>query len=134
MIMTGLVERFYEAYNRHDIHAVREMYARHAVHHEVPQGRRGEGRDAIVAGFGHFLSAFPDARWEPTWRVVQDDSAAVAYRLTGTLGATLGPFTTLGRALDIEGVHLLEARDGALVATADYWDSATFARQMQGGT
>jgi steroid delta-isomerase-like uncharacterized protein len=133
MSTAALIERFYAAYNRHDVDAVGGLYAEQAVHHEVAQCRHGEGRDAIVGGLRHFLGAFPDARWEVTRQFVDGDGAAVSYRLTGTLATPLGPFDTPGRALDLEGVHLFECADGAITATADYWDAATFARQMLAG-
>ncbi|HEX4011549.1 MAG TPA: DUF6092 family protein [Solirubrobacteraceae bacterium] len=126
-----LVDRLWAAYNAHDVNAAVALYAADGTHHEVAQGRRVEGREDVGNGLTRFLSSFPDASWEQHRVVVSDSNAAVAYRLTGTLAAPLGPFRTPGQRLDLEGMFLIESAGGAIVGTADYWDAATFTRQMQ---
>lgn len=127
-----LVDRFWAAYNAHDTDAVAALYAADATHHEVAQGRRTQGSDEIAAGLGRFLESFPDAVWEERRRIASRGGAAVAYRLTGHLAAPMGPFRTPGQELDLEGMFMIECANGAIAATADYWDAATFGRQMQG--
>lgn len=132
MSAVDVVERLYAAYNAHDAEAAAALYAEDGSHHEVAQGRRAAGPEAIGEGLAHFLACFPDARWEPVRRIADGDAVAVPYRLTGTLGAPLGPFRELGARLELEGVHVVEVADGRIRASADYWDASTFARQMRG--
>jgi steroid delta-isomerase-like uncharacterized protein len=126
-----VVDRFWAAYNAHDVGSAIALYAADATHQEVAQNRRAQGADEIGSGLTRFLESFPDARWEERRRIVSGDGAAIAYRLTGHLAAPLGPFRTPGRALDLEGTFLIETAGGRITATADYWDAATFGRQMQ---
>jgi steroid delta-isomerase-like uncharacterized protein len=126
-----VVDRFWTAYNAHDVEAAIALYAPDGTHHEVTQGKRVEGHEALRSGLTRFLESFPDARWEEQRRIVAPDGAAIAYRLTGHLAAPLGPFKTPGRALDLEGVLTIEHSGGQITATADYWDAATFGRQLQ---
>jgi steroid delta-isomerase-like uncharacterized protein len=128
-----LLDRFYSAYNDHHLKAAMALYGDHPSHHEVAQGRRASGVEEIGAGLAGFWAAFPDARWTERRRVVGVDAAAVTYRLTGTLAAPMGPFRTLGQSLDLEGVHVFDVADGRISSSADYWDAASFARQMKGG-
>jgi steroid delta-isomerase-like uncharacterized protein len=130
----GVIDRFWDAYNAHDTQAVAALYQPDASHHEVAQGRRTQGSADIVAGLGRFLESFPDAVWTERRRIISrdDDGAAIAYRLTGHLAAPLGPFRTPGQELDLEGMFMIECAGGTITATADYWDGATFGRQMQG--
>jgi steroid delta-isomerase-like uncharacterized protein len=126
-----VVDRFWTAYNAHDVATAIGLYAADGTHHEVTQGKRVTGHDALRSGLTRFLESFPDARWDEQKRIVAPDSAAITYRLTGHLAAPLGPFRTPGRALDLEGVFTIECAGGQITATADYWDAATFGRQMQ---
>lgn len=126
-----VVERFWAAYNAHDVEAVAGLYAADATHHEVAQGRRVTGAAEITGGLRRFLESFPDAHWEPHRRIAGGGAVAVPYRLTGTLAAPLGPFRAAGQKLDLEGVFVIETDGSAIVATADYWDAATFGRQME---
>lgn len=129
-----IVERFWSAYNAHDVGAVTALYAQDATHHEVAQGRRTTGAAEITAGLARFLESFPDAEWEPRRRIASNGSVAVTYRLTGTLAAPLGPFRAPGAKLDLEGVFVIDTDASQISATADYWDAATFGRQMQAAT
>jgi len=127
----AVIDRFWTAYNAHEVDAAVSLYAADATHHEVAQGKRAHGAAEIGSGLSRFLESFPDAQWEERRRIVSDDSAAIAYRLRGHLAAPLGPFRTPGRALDLEGTFVIEAAQGQITATSDYWDAATFGRQMQ---
>jgi steroid delta-isomerase-like uncharacterized protein len=128
----AILEAFYDAYNRGEPDSAVALYAPDATHSDVAQGRSASGRDAIASGLRHFLESFPDARWETERRIIDGADAAVAYRLTGTLQAQLGPFEPNGQKLDLRGVHVFRFGADGIVATEDYWDSGTFGRQMRG--
>lgn len=127
------MQELYDAYNRHDPGRVAALYAAQGTHEDVAQSRVATGPEAVRAGLEHFLAAFPDARWEPERIVGEGSRATAAYRLTGTLRGPLGPLRPEGQRLDLRGVHVLQtAHDGRIERTVDYWDGATFARQMAG--
>jgi steroid delta-isomerase-like uncharacterized protein len=121
----------YEAYNAHDAAAASLLYRADGEHREVAQGRVVQGRDAIEENLRHFASAFPDVHWEPHDTVAGDSSVAITYELTGTLRGPLGPLEPAGQALRISGCHVLQLRDGLIAVSEDYWDAATFMRQMR---
>lgn len=127
----GTIEAFYSGYNGHDAVAAAGLYAPYGRHREVAQDRVVEGVGALRDTLEHFFTCFPDANWKPVTIVVEDDRAAVAYVLTGTLHAQLGPFEPHDQRLRLDGLHLFQTSPSGIVSTADYWDSGTFARQMQ---
>lgn len=129
--MPDVVADLYDAYNAHDPSRAVVQYAEAGAHEEVPTGRVSRGRSAIRDGLERFFAAFPDAHWEPEHATDDGRRAVVGYRLTGTLQAPLGPFSAEGQRLDIRGVHVLEVnRNDRIEQSADYWDAATFTRQM----
>jgi steroid delta-isomerase-like uncharacterized protein len=127
------VERLYEAYGRHEAEEAAALYVEAGRHEEAAQGRVSEGREAIASGLRAFFDAFPDARWEPRRWIVDGPEAAVAYLLTGTLTGRLGPFEPHGQRLELRGVHLFRVGAGGIEQSEDYWDAATFGRQMSAG-
>lgn len=129
----ALVEDLYRAYNAHDLAGAARVYAETAEHEEVAQRHPRAGRDAIVDGLSRFFDAFPDAAWAPESVFLSADGAAVTYRLQGTLQGSLGPFVPRGQALDLRGVHVFHVAGGVIVRSEDYWDAATFGRQMATG-
>jgi hypothetical protein len=125
-----VVTQYLSRHNAHDAAAVGALYAPEGAHREVATGQSKIGPQEIAAGLASFLAAFPDARWEHGPGVAARGRAAVPYRLTGSLQAQLGPFAPAGQALDLHGLVLIEMGSDGILSTTDYWDAATFARQM----
>jgi steroid delta-isomerase-like uncharacterized protein len=125
-----LVSRLLDAYNRHDAVAAGALYAEGAQHVEMASGRSRQGPAAIAAGLGYLLRAFPDAAWEVRDVIASGDRTAVRYTLTGSLQADFGPHPARGQRLRLPGVLVVE-RDGDRIGhVEDYWDAASFSRQM----
>jgi steroid delta-isomerase-like uncharacterized protein len=127
----AVVDGFLAAYAARDAHAAAALYAVDGSHREVATGHARIGRQDIEDGLARFMRCFPDAIWTTKHLIVEGNAAAVAYMLTGTLSAKLGPFEPDGQCLRLEGLHLLEVADGCIRSTVDYWDTGTFARQMR---
>jgi flavin reductase ActVB len=126
-----VVDRLYDAYNRHALGEAAALYGADGAHEDVAGGRHSVGPEAVRDGLGRFIAAFPDARWEVVQVVAAGPRATATYRLSGTLRSSLGPFVADGQRLDLRGVLALELDEGGLIRrTVDYWDGAAFARQM----
>jgi predicted ester cyclase len=126
-----LVVAYVEAHNAHDPDAVGGLYAPDGRHREIATGGERTGHSEIAGGLVRFFAAFPDARWEVGVPLLDGDRAAVPYRLTATLTSRMGPFEPAGQRLDLAGLYLIELAPDGIASSADYWDAATFARQMR---
>lgn len=126
-----ILDALYEAYNRHDADAVAALYAPHGEHEDVAFGRPKRGPEAIAGGLRYFFAAFPDAHWDTSDRLADDGRAVARYVLTGTLQSDMGPFTAAGQRIEIRGVQVLETAGGRIQRSQDFWDGATFERQMK---
>jgi steroid delta-isomerase-like uncharacterized protein len=130
----ALGRALYQAYNEQDAEQAGALYRHDAVHREVAREREVRGREDVVHGLAGFFTLFPDARWEPVSEIAGDTSVAIAYRLTGTLQASMGPIAARGQQLDLRGVHLVHTDGTWITATEDYWDGITFQQQMSEGS
>lgn len=131
MSIDELVTRLYVAYNAHDAAAVAALYAAEATHEDIAQGKPKRGPDDIAAGLARFFGWFPDARWTLEHHVIGGNGvAAVSYLLTATLKSQFGPIAPRDQAISLRGVHMLQVRDGLIRRSEDYWDAATFQRQL----
>jgi steroid delta-isomerase-like uncharacterized protein len=129
--MNELPRRLYAAYNDHDPSAVARLYAPDATHEDVAHGRPRSGPDAIAAGLRVFFGWFPDAFWQPALQI--DDGRgrlAITYRLTASLKAQMGAIAPRGQTISLRGVQVLEIENGRIGRSVDYWDAATFQRQL----
>jgi steroid delta-isomerase-like uncharacterized protein len=128
----GVLDALLESYNRGAPDDAAGLYAADGTHEDVAQQRRVSGVEAIARGLASFLRSFPDATWTVVHRLGDDDSAAAAYRLTGTLRADLGPFEATGQPLDLQGLMLIRVADGQITSSRDFWDAGTLGRQLGG--
>jgi steroid delta-isomerase-like uncharacterized protein len=126
-----VLDAFFEAYNNHDPDAAAALYTPDGEHIDMAQGHPKRGREAIAGGLRHFLRSFPDARWETGGeRIIGADRAVARYVLTATLHRDLGSFQARGQRIELRGVQVLELDSGRIARSEDYWDGATFARQI----
>jgi len=134
MRIEGVAGRLYDAYNRHDPVLVAQLYAANGTHEDIAQGRPKTGPDQIAAGLGKFFGWFPDAVWEPQSEILgADGREAVTYLLTATLQTQMGPVAPRGQKISLRGVHVLELCNGLISRSEDYWDAASFQRQLNNG-
>jgi steroid delta-isomerase-like uncharacterized protein len=114
----ALLDRFAEAWNRHDLDALMSMMTDDCVFEASagPQvcGERSEGRDAVRAAFAAVFEAFPDARWaNPRHFVSRDGGRAVSeWTFTGT--------NRDGRRVEVTGCDLLTFRDAKIAVKNSY--------------
>lgn len=131
MKLHGIADALYGAYNCHDTKAVAALYDVNATHQDIAMGHSKSGADAIAAGLEKFLVWFPDARWEPRLQISDPSgSLTVTYFLTATLGTQMGKIIARGQRISLRGAHVLQVHEGLIHSSEDYWDAATFQRQL----
>ena len=101
-----------EAWNRHDIDRLMELFAADCVFDASggpdANGRRFEGRAEVRAAFVAVLDSMPNANWgEGRHFAISDDYGVSEWRLTGDL--------LDGGRIDVLGCDFLTVRDNKIV-------------------
>jgi ketosteroid isomerase-like protein len=106
----ALLERFVDAWNRHDVDALMSMMTDDCVFQASagPQvdGQRSAGQPAVRAAYAAVFAAFPDARWTNARHLVAGDRAVSEWTFTGT--------DVHNRPVEVTGCDLLTLRDGKI--------------------
>jgi ketosteroid isomerase-like protein len=108
------VDRFNEAFNRHDPDALALLLTDDTVFEDTspaPDGRRIEGKAAVVAFWREWFARNPDARFEAEEIIVSGDRAVVrwVYRKIRN-----------GQPWHLRGVDVFTVRDGKVAAKLAY--------------
>lgn len=115
-MMLELMERFAEAWNRHDLDALMSMMTDDSVFEasagNAVEGERHEGQAAVRAAFAAVFEQFPDARWNNPQHFVQGDRGVSEWTFTGTMQD--------GRRVEVRGCDLLTFRDGKIALKNSY--------------
>jgi len=109
-----VVDRFNEAFGRHDSDALALLLTDDTVFEDTspaPDGRRIEGKAAVVAFWREWFARNPDARFEAEETIVSGDRAVVrwVYRKIRN-----------GQPWHLRGVDLFTVRDGKVAAKLAY--------------
>jgi cation diffusion facilitator family transporter len=110
----GAIERFNEAFNRHDVDAVMAAMTDDCVFENTspPDGRRYEGPASVRAAWEEFFAASPDAHFDGEDVIVAGDRCVVQWRYTWT--------NDDGTTGTLRGVDVLRVRDGRVAEKLAY--------------
>jgi ketosteroid isomerase-like protein len=107
------VDRFNEAFNRHDVDAVMDAMTDDCVFESTtpPEGERHVGPAAVRAAWDAFFAASPDAHFDAEETIAVGDRCVVRWRYTWRDGDTVGT---------IRGVDVIRVRDGKVAEKFAY--------------
>ena len=111
-----LLDRFAEAWNRHDLDALMSMMTDDCVFEASagPEaaGQRSEGASAVRSAFAAVFEAFPDAHWGNARHFVTGNRAVSEWTFTGT--------NRDGKYVEVNGCDLLTLRNGRIAIKNSY--------------
>lgn len=110
-----LQERYFEAFNRHDLDELMRCFADDATFDSPlgePDGRRLAGREPIRAYYQHFLDDLEGVRFEELSHWGADDRACSEWTLHAT--------TRGGRVMRLRGCDLFVFRNGRITHKDTY--------------
>jgi taurine dehydrogenase small subunit len=111
-----LLDRFADAWNRHDLDALMSMMADDGVFDasagpEVA-GQRSEGKEKVRAAYAAVFAAFPDAHWGNPRHFVAANRGVSEWTFTGTQKD--------GKRVEVNGCDLFTFRDGKIAIKNSY--------------
>ena len=101
---------------------------------DVARNEAQIGPQAYKDDYYRWREAFPDGECKVVNVITQDDWAVVEFvnrgTHTGPLRSNLGTFEPTGRKVEVRYCSVMRVEDGKVVEGRDYYDSATFLRQL----
>ena len=111
-----MLERFADAWNRHDLDALMSMMTDDCVFDasagsEV-NGQHNDGKQAVRAAYAEVFETFPDAHWANARHFVAGDRGVSEWTFTGT--------RTDGTRVEVTGCDLFTFREGKIAIKNSY--------------
>ena len=128
MFSTDLLDRYFDAWNRHSGDALAACFATDGSYTDPAAGRLGP--DATAAYLGSLVDAFPDLRIEVVWSAAVGDRWVVEWVLTGTNSGAFGGAPPTGRGVRLPGIEVLSGDGPALTSVVGYFDQRTLVDQL----
>ena len=114
--LLALLDRFADAWNRHDLDALMSMMTVDCVFEASAgshvNGQRSEGTQAVRAAYAAVFDAFPDAHWANPRHFITGNRGVSEWTFTGT--------HTDGTRVEVAGCDLFTFRDGKIAVKNSY--------------
>ena len=111
-----LLDRFAEAWNRHDLDALMAMMTDDCVFEASAGpdvcGQRSEGKEAVRAAYAAVFAAFQDAHWANARHFIAGSRGVSEWTFTGTQED--------GKRVEVSGCDLFTFRDGKVAIKNSY--------------
>lgn len=128
------MDRYSDAWNRHDIDAILALHTEDSVFENHTSGGKAVGLAEIRALLESIFATLPDLRFEGRRRYVQSDLAVVEWTACATFSRPItrggSSYLPTGRKLVWNGLDVIPTRGGKVAAKHVYADSITFLRQI----
>ena len=126
-----LTRELYAAWSLHEPERLDAIFTDDSVHEDVATGRRTRGKNAIKQILRAAYAWAPDFRVTMQSIIVGEDLAATEWVSEGIQTGPVGDLAASGNSFRLRGVSILSFRDGKIATVTDYYDMATFLRQLE---
>jgi len=127
----NVVMRWARAWSTQDTPSFLSLFVEDAHYCDVALDKVFSGQAAIKAFFEGTFRTFPDFKMEIGRSAVTADAAAGEWIMSGTfLGESFGEPPT-GKSFRVQGCCFMKLLYGRIVEHRDYWNPATFDRQVK---
>lgn len=133
--LKGMLMRFLDAWNAHDVDKVLSFLTEDVVWIEPGVAQPVFGKDAVRKSLENTFTAFPDLHWpKEDIRVYAGDNplfAATSWTSVGSMQGRMAPgFAPTGKRMRMTGACLYEIRDGLIARHTILYDGVTAMQQL----
>ncbi len=114
----------------HDLEKLMTYFPEDVVYEDAALGVVNHNKTELRKFASDFFTAFPDTHFEFISAVVSGNHAAVEWVMSGTQTGDMPNMPASNKKMSVRGVSVMEIRNGKVVHDVDYWDFATFRRQL----
>jgi steroid delta-isomerase-like uncharacterized protein len=130
--LIDLVNRKFEAMNRHDTDAIAKLYDENAVIQSPNMEKTETGPKGARGVYHRYFITSPDMVYNISRLLHGDSSVTVEYTFSGTMQHLENdvPQYMLGKRYSLKSCTVMEIHNGKIIADITYFDQVAFLRQV----
>jgi len=113
-----------------DIEHLLSLFTDDCIYEDVTFGVVNRGKVELKAFADGIFAAFPDFNIKQTARFAAGDWAGMEWIISGTHKGDLPGMPATNKHFSFRGATILELESGKIRRCSDYWDLATFLKQI----
>ena len=128
--MERMFDDYYAAWNAHDVEKLASFFTDECVYENVGRDQVYRGKEELKAWISGVCAALPDFKLELKSLFVAGDRVGLEAVMTGTHTGDMPGLPATGKSFSIRYASIIELHEGKIRRSADYWNFASFARQL----
>jgi steroid delta-isomerase-like uncharacterized protein len=120
-------------WSAHDMQRLLQIFTEDAVYEDVTMGEVSRGAAAIKTFGEGFLAGFPDVTFELRSSFANGVNGGAEWVLRGTHSGSMPGMPATGKRVEVRGASIFEFAGDKIRRCSDYWDMATFNKQLSQG-
>ncbi len=128
--MKKLFRETEEAWASRDFEKLESLHADDCIYEDVARGVVRKGKKEISEVIRELLVGFPDVKFETKGVFFSNNRICWEWVMTGTHLGDLPSLPATRRTISVRGVSVEEIRGDKKSRVSDYYDGATFMRQL----
>jgi steroid delta-isomerase-like uncharacterized protein len=125
-----LIKEHWAAWSTHDMDRVLALFTEDLLYEDVTMGVVNRTAAELRAFGEGFFSGFPDVTFEVRSSFANGTSGGAEWVMHGTHKGDLPGMPATGKHVDVRGASVFEFAGDKIRRCSDYWDMATFLRQL----
>ena len=125
-----VIEQHWTYWSAHDLDRLLPLFTDDVVYEDVTMGVVNRGRSQLRAFAEAFFSGFPDITFELRSSVANGAGGSGEWIMRGTHRGDLPGMPATGKRMEVRGASTFEFEGGRIRRCSDYWDMATFLKQL----
>jgi steroid delta-isomerase-like uncharacterized protein len=117
-------------WSSHDLDRLLPLFTDDVVFEDVAQGAVHRGKDGLRAFAERVFAGFPDVALELTSRFATGNQGGGEWVMRGTNRGDSPGMPATGKRVELRGASIFEFASGKIRRYSDYWDMATFLKQL----
>jgi steroid delta-isomerase-like uncharacterized protein len=124
------IQRWAAEWSAHDMDRLLQLFTPDVVYEDVTMGVVSRGLAELRAFGEGFFSGFPDVTFELRFSAANGASGAAEWIMRGTHTGDLPGMPATGKRIEVRGASVFEFVGDRIRRCSDYWDMATFLKQL----
>jgi steroid delta-isomerase-like uncharacterized protein len=127
-----LLDEWTAAWSSNDVPRLLRIFTEDVHYEDVPLGAVSRGKPALAGFATGVFDGFTDLKFERKSRFVSADgrSGAIEWVFRGRQTRDFPGIPATNKPFEVRGSSVVEFRDGKISRNSDYWDLATYLRQV----
>jgi steroid delta-isomerase-like uncharacterized protein len=134
LALEATIERYNEAWSRHDVAAILEFHTEDSVLENHTSGGRATGKGELRRFLEDVFATFPDLRFTTRRAYFRESLAVLEWTASATHVTSITragrTFPPTGKTLSWNGMDVIPLRDGLISRKDVYADSISLLRQL----